>query len=124
MGINRVTLHGNVVADPEIGVKGKGKNKIKYAHFSFAVNSSKKNADFFNCTAFNDVADFLENYVTKGQELIIQGSIKNNHYEDKDGVMHYADQIVVYSIDFCGKKVDEDGEGDEDDFIENGLPFN
>lgn len=63
MGINRVTLHGNVVADPEIGVKGKGKNKIKYAHFSFAVNSSKKNADFFNCTAFNDVADFLENYV-------------------------------------------------------------
>lgn len=109
--MNKIILHGNVTNNPEISVIKKGVTRKQsvndgtlVANFSLAVNRNSEEADFFNCTAFNDKAELIEKYVVKGQELIIEGTCQNNFYEDKNGNMQYANRIIVNRIEFCGNK--------------------
>lgn len=125
--MNKIILLGNLFKDIE--VKEAGNNTI--ARTGIAVRRSYKDAegnyptDFFNLTAFNNTAKFMNTYLKKGSKVLVEGSIRNNNYE-KDGKTIYQDQIVVESIEFASSKAKEDTDGfnsvDEGD--EDTLPFN
>ena len=127
--MNLVVQVGRLTADPEVRHNG---DKV-IAKFSIAVNRRFKregepDADFFNCVAFGKTAEFMEKYFHKGMKAVINGELKNNHYE-KDGVKHYSDQIVVNTIEFAESKqstppADNDGFMNIPDGIDEELPFN
>ena len=109
---NLVILKGRLTRQPEI--RFTQTNNTKVAAFGIAVNRKFKNAegnydaDFFNCTAFGASADFIEKYFKKGQEALVQGRIQNRSWDDENGQKHYATDIIVESIEFCGGKKDND----------------
>ncbi|MGJ1042711.1 single-stranded DNA-binding protein [Staphylococcus epidermidis] len=78
------------------------------ASFSIAVDRKFKRdgepeADFFNCTAFNKTAEFVEKYCKKGTKMVVEGRVQNDNYE-KDGVKHYGVKIMVDSLEFAESK--------------------
>ena len=102
--MNRVILIGRLTKDPEIRTSG----NYTIASFSLAVDRKFKRegeaeADFFNCTAFNKTAEFVEKYCKKGMKMVIEGRIQNDNYE-KDGVKHYGVKIMVDSLEFAESK--------------------
>lgn len=102
--MNRVILIGRLTKDPEIRTSG----NYTIASFSLAVNRKFKGegeaeADFFNCTAFNKTAEFVEKYCKKGTKMVIEGRVQNDNYE-KDGVKHYGVKIMVDSLEFAESK--------------------
>lgn len=127
--MNLVVQVGRLTADPEVRRNG---DKV-IAKFSIAVNRRFKregepDADFFNCVAFGKTAEFMGKYFHKGMKAVINGELKNNHYE-KDGVKHYSEQIVVNTIEFAESKqstppADNDGFMNIPDGIDEELPFN
>lgn len=127
--MNLVLQVGRLTADPE--VRHNGDKAI--AKFSIAVNRRFKkegeaDADFFNCVAFGKTAEFMEKYFHKGMKAVINGELRNNHYE-KDGVKHYSEQVVVNTIEFAESKqstppADNDGFMNIPDGIDEELPFN
>ena len=111
--MNKVIMMGRMTRDPEITVYGSGD---KLARISIAVDRRFKKegeaqADFFDCTAFKKTAEIIEKYMHKGTKVVIDGELRNNHYE-KNGVKHYAQRIIINSIEFAeSKKNDSSGGG-------------
>lgn len=102
--MNRVILIGRLTKDPEIRTSG----NYTIASFSIAVDRKFKRegeaeTDFFNCTAFNKTAEFVEKYCKKGTKMVVEGRIQNDNYE-KDGVKHYGVKIMVDSLEFAESK--------------------
>lgn len=86
-----------------------GEKPMAIASFNIAVDRRFKrkgqpDADFFNCTAFNKTAEFIEKYLDKGSKVVIQGELQNNNWTDREGKKHYSDHIIVNQIEFAESK--------------------
>lgn len=96
--INRVTLIGAVGQDPETRFTASG---MPVASFSFATSTKQKDKEevtqWHSCVAFNKLAEIVQQYVTKGAKLYLDGTIQYQTYE-KDGEKRYATKIVVNDL--------------------------
>ncbi|WP_299272524.1 single-stranded DNA-binding protein [uncultured Psychroserpens sp.] len=105
---NRVQLIGNLGNDPEIITLESGK---KLAKFSLATNDSYKdasgekveNVQWHNIVAWNKTAEIIEQYVTKGKEIAIEGKLTNRSWDDKDGQKRYTTEIICNELLMLGK---------------------
>ena len=107
---NKVQLIGNLGNDPEIITLESGK---KLAKFSIATNESYKNAmgekvtdtQWHNVIAWNKTAEIIEKYVTKGNEIAIEGKLTSRSYESKEGEKKYITEVVCNELLMLGKEV-------------------
>lgn len=88
--VNKVILVGNVGRDPEMRYT-QGGDPI--ANFSIATNESwtdrngqkQEHTEWHNVEVFGKTAQVVGQYVTKGRQIYIEGTIRTNEYKDKDG---------------------------------------
>ena len=112
MNFNSVTLVGRLTRDPELRTTTTGKN---YATFSIAVNKRFKpqdgsaEADFFNCKAWGQTADYVNQYVLKGRLVLVQGRIETRKYTDRDGNNREAIDIVCENVTAMDRQRDDEG---------------
>lgn len=93
---------GRLTRDPELNfAAGTG---TAVARFTLAVTRpfKKDETDFINCIAFNKRAEAIAQYLTKGRQLAVTGSIRTGSYDAKDGTKRYTTDIVVDSFEFIG----------------------
>ncbi|WP_025725074.1 single-stranded DNA-binding protein [Acholeplasma granularum] len=99
--INRVVLVGRITRDVDVRSTQSG---VSVVSFTLAVNrnftsaSGEREADFINCVAWRSTADFMKNYVKKGNLLGVDGRIQTRNYEDSDGRTVYITEIVADSV--------------------------
>lgn len=106
---NKVQLIGNLGNAPEIINLESGK---KLAKFSIATNESYKNAkgetvketQWHNLVAWGKTAEIVEKYLSKGNEVVIEGRLTNKNYEDKEGNKRYITEVVVNELLMLGGK--------------------
>ena len=105
---NKVQLIGNLGNAPEIINLDSGK---KLAKFSIATNETYKNnkgervtdTQWHNVVAWGKTAEVIENYVTKGKEVAIEGKLTSRSYETKQGEKRYLTEIVCNELLLLGK---------------------
>lgn len=100
--VNNIWIGGAVGRDPEIKFLQDGK---KVANLSIAVDNGKnKETDWFDVTAWEAKAEIIEQFVCKGSVVIINGSIHQRKWEDKDGVKHTKYVVTANDIQLAGGK--------------------
>lgn len=95
---NRVILSGNLVRDIEVKVM-ESESAKHVANFAVAVQrpqSKDSVADFINCVAWGQPADYLGQYGKKGSHITIEGELRTRNYE-RDGQKVYVTEIYVSS---------------------------
>jgi len=98
---------GRLTADPEMRYT---QTNTGVARFTLAVDKrqktqdGKREADFFNCTAFQQTAEFANKYFKKGQQVLIEGRLNNNNWVDKDGTKRYSTDIIIDQCYFADSK--------------------
>lgn len=105
---NKVQLIGRLGQDPEI-VNFTDGNKM--AKFSLATDDSYKDkngnkverAYWHNIIVRGGLVKVVENYVTKGKEIAIEGKLTNRSFEDKEGNKRYVTEIVCNELLMLGK---------------------
>lgn len=104
--INTVALMGRLTADPELKHTSNG---IAVVSFCVAVNRRFKDqqADFINCVAWRQTAEFVCKYFGKGQMIGLEGSIQTRNYTDQDGNKRYATEVLAENVSFCESKKSE-----------------
>ena len=121
--MNKVFLSGNLTRDPEVRYTQSGK---AYARMGIAVrrpfSKDKDAVDFFNLVAWDKTAEFCGRYLGKGSRVLVEGMLRTNSYENKDGVKVNTVEIWVLNIEFAGAKRSESGSGD--DSYSGGRPAN
>ncbi len=105
---NKVQLIGNLGNNPEIRTTQTGR---KLARISIATNESYKKANgervtetqWHNVIAWGKTADLMEQFLTKGSEVMIEGKLVNSDYTDKTGVKRYVTEIEAVNMMMMGK---------------------
>ena len=95
--VNRTILVGRLTRDPELRKTQGGKSVL---NFSVAVNRqfNREQADFINCIAWEQTADFMANYLTKGSLVSVEGRIQTGSYEDATGKKIYTQDVVAERV--------------------------
>ncbi len=121
--LNNVILMGRLVADPELRTTASG---ISVCSFTVAVERSyvkqgeERQADFIDCVAWRQSAEFLTRYFAKGQLVALEGSLQKRSYQDKDGNNRYVTEVVVDSVHFTGDRKDRASSGNYGNY---GVPI-
>ncbi|WP_294126210.1 single-stranded DNA-binding protein [uncultured Clostridium sp.] len=100
--MNKVILIGRLTKDPELRYAAGSGTAV--CRFTLAVSRQfkKDETDFINCIAFNKQGEAIAQYVTKGRQLAVTGSIRTGSYDGQDGVKRYTTDVIVESFEFIG----------------------
>lgn len=129
--LNIAAITGRLTADPELRHTG---TDIAVCPFTVAVDrgyvkaGAARQADFIDCVAWRQTAEFLSKYFSKGKMISVEASIQTRTYTDNAGNKRKATELVVSKIHFTeSKKADGSQGGGDSEFVEIGgsddLPF-
>lgn len=105
--MNKVILMGRLTKDVELKVTPNG---INVCDFSVAVDrrfqkaGSERQADFINCRAWRNTAEFVSRWFSKGRMISVVGTLQTRTWDDNEGKKHYATEVIVDEAYFCGDK--------------------
>ena len=106
--LNRVQLIGRLGKDPESKYTPTGK---KVAHFSLAVSQrwkvggeSKEYTEWVNIEAWGRLGEVCQEYLKKGSLVYLEGRLKTDRFEDKEGETRYYTKVVALSLQFLDKR--------------------
>lgn len=107
---NRVQILGYVGRDAEVRSTQSGKS---VANFSVACTERRGEAEhteWFTITAWEKLADICGEYVKKGRQVFVEGSMKTDTWEDrKTGEKKSKQNVIARTVIFCGSKGDSAG---------------
>ncbi len=98
--LNKVQIIGNLGKDPEMRYTPSGKSVTT---FSVAVSRSWSSTDgerhneteWFNVVAWDKLAETCKQYLSKGQQVYIEGRLQTRHWDDKEGQKHTRVEVVT-----------------------------
>lgn len=96
--INTVVLVGRTTKDIDLRYAPTG---TAVANFTLAVTRrfNREEADFIRCVAFKKTAELIAEYVKKGHQVGVEGTIQTGSY-DKDGQRIYTTDVIVNNVQF------------------------
>ncbi len=105
---NKVQLIGNLGQDPEIVTLDSG---AKLAKFSLATNETYRNGkgekvtetQWHNIVAWGKTAEIIENFLSKGREVAVEGKLVHRSYETKEGEKRYVSEVRCSELLMLGK---------------------
>lgn len=108
-GMNRVYLLGNLGADPELRHTQGGESVLNLrlatteSWFDKASNERKERTDWHNVVIWGRRAEALSQILSKGSTIFVEGSIRNDSYEDRQtGEKKYKTEIKAIDIKLFG----------------------
>ncbi|MCQ9290430.1 single-stranded DNA-binding protein [Staphylococcus hyicus] len=99
---NSVILTGRITKDLELKQAG----QTQVTNFSIAVDNPFKrdDASFFDIVAFGKTAELLNNYCGKGSKILIEGNLKQDRFQDKQGNNRSAVRVIANRVEFLNSK--------------------
>ena len=119
-GLNKVQIIGHLGKEPEMRYTPSGK---PVTTFSVAVSRSWNSADgerhseteWFNVVAWGNLAEICKQYLTKGQQVYIEGRLQTRRWDDKEGAKHTSVEVVANEMMMLGDRRDNSKKSDESD---------
>jgi single-strand DNA-binding protein len=114
--VNKVILLGNLGRDAELTYTPSGQALCKVGLATSrrwqdkSTQEWQEETEWHNLVIWGKTAENLTQYLTKGKTIYVEGRIKSRNWE-KDGVKHYATDIVVDEVVLVGGRSDSGGEG-------------
>lgn len=121
--VNKIILIGRLGRDPELRYTSSG---TPVCDFSVAVNrrrgsrdsQQQEETDWFRITAWERLAETCANYLTKGQQVYIEGRIQLDEWTGQDGQQRANLAVTAYQMQMLGSRRDQGDQGMSDDTME------
>jgi single-strand DNA-binding protein len=116
-GINKVILVGNLGKDPETRYMPNGK---AVTNFSIATSESwtdkqsgdkQERTEWHNIVMFEKLAEIAAEYLRKGSQVYVEGSLRTRKWQDKEGKDRYTTEIVARDMQMLGGRGGAGGGG-------------
>ena len=121
--MNSVILIGRLTKDV---VLKKTTNGTSVVSFSLAVGKGKGEADFIQCVAYNQTADLMAKYLSKGAKIACDGRISTRNYDNEQGQKVFVTEVILGRVEFLDSKRTEEQSASYDSPLEitsDDLPF-
>jgi single-strand DNA-binding protein len=126
-GLNKVMVIGHLGRDPEMRYTPSGR---PVTNFNVAASRSWKTSDnerrteteWFNVVAWGSLAEICNQYLSKGQQVYIEGRLQTRRWEE-DGVKRSTVEIVAKEMVMLGKRKKKDNDNDHEEEDDYGTDF-
>lgn len=122
-GVNKVILIGTLGADPETRYTANGTAvcSIRIATneqwTDKATGQKQERTEWHRVKFFGRLAEIAGEYLKKGRQVYVEGSLRTDKYTDKDGIERYTTDIIANEMQMLGGPGDRGaGAGGGDDF--------
>ena len=124
--MNNVNIIGRLTKDVEVRKTSTNKSVSSFsiAVDNLATKDGEKTTSFFNCNAWNNVAETLSKYTRKGDRIAISGSLIQRNYENKNSEKISVVEINVNSITLIENKKENASVNSENKAVENDNKIN
>jgi single-strand DNA-binding protein len=112
MGVNKVILIGNLGRDPEVRYT---QNGTPVANFTLATNERwfdqasgerKERTEWHRVVVFGKQAEVAGEYLRKGRQVFIEGSLQTREWTDRDGNKRYTTEVRALNFQMLGSRSD------------------
>jgi single-strand DNA-binding protein len=109
-GVNKVILIGNLGKDPEVRYMPSG---AAVANVSIATSEvwkdkqtgeNQERTEWHNVVFFNKLAEIAGEYLRKGSQVYLEGSLRTRKWQDKNGQDRYTTEIIVNDMQMLGSR--------------------
>jgi single-strand DNA-binding protein len=110
--VNKVIIVGNLGRDPETRYMPSGDAMTTIAVATTDswkdknTGEKKEQTEWHRITFFGKLAEIAGQYLKKGSQVYVEGSLRTRKYTDKDGVEKYATDIKADTMQMLGGKQD------------------
>lgn len=106
--LNQCSFIGRLGKDVELRVTPANDSIVNFSIACGWKTKSKEGTEWVNVSAFGKLAEICGQYLTKGSQVFVQGKMKTEKYEDKNGVTKYSTKIAADTVQFLGKGKESD----------------
>ena len=111
-GVNKVILIGRLGQDPELKYTPSG---TAVANFSMATSESfadkagnkQEKTEWHRIVVWGKLAELCDQYLKKGRQAFVEGSLQTRQWENKEGVKQYTTEINARAVQFLGGQVEK-----------------
>ena len=118
-GVNKVILVGNLGADPETRYTANGGavTNLRLATSDSWTdrqsNERRERTEWHRVVMFGKLAEIAEQYLRKGRQIYIEGSIQTRKWQGQDGQDRYTTEVVARDMQMLGGRGDTGGDSDD-----------
>ena len=136
VGLNKMTVIGRLGRDPEMRYTTNGNAVTSFSvatsrTYSDSSGERKEETEWFTVSAWNQLAENCNQYLTKGQLIYVEGRLKSSSWVGNDGQTRFRNEIVANEIRFLNRPTSDQSDQnqsnqnqeDPQNIEEDDLPF-
>lgn len=106
-GLNKIMIIGHLGRDPEMRYTPNGRPVTTFSvatsrSWSSLEGEKRTETEWFNVVAWGNLAEICKQYLTKGQQVYLEGRIQTRRWEDSEGVKHCTMEIIASEMMVLG----------------------
>src|SRR6059058_4096166 len=107
MSVNKALLIGNLGKDPEVRFTASGRAVARFPVatsevWNDAEGQRQERTEWHNVVVWGKQAETCGQYLAKGRQVYVEGSIRTRQYDDKEGNRRYITEIIAQRVQFLG----------------------
>lgn len=107
MSVNKVILIGNLGKDPEVRHTAGGRAVARFPIatsevWNDAEGNRQERTEWHSIVVWGKQGETCAQYLAKGRQVFVEGSIRSRSYDDKNGTKRYVTEIVAQRVRFLG----------------------
>jgi single-strand DNA-binding protein len=131
-GLNKVMIIGHLGRDPEMRYTPSGRPVTTFAvtttrSWNTTDGERRTETEWFNVVTWGNLAEICKQYLTKGQQVYIEGRLQTRRWDDAEGTKHTSVEIVANEMMILGDRKDanhvQGSEPIETEEIDDEYPF-
>jgi single-strand DNA-binding protein len=108
-GLNKVMIIGHLGRDPEMRYTPSGRPVTTFTvvttrSWNTSEGERHNESEWFNVVSWGNLAEICKQYLTKGQQVYIEGRLQSRKWDDNDGVKHVSVEIVANEMMILGDR--------------------
>lgn len=116
-GVNKVILVGTLGADPETRYTANGgaicsiRIATNESWTDKATGQKQERTEWHRIKFFGRLAEIAGEYLKKGRQVYVEGSLRTDKYTDKEGIERYSTDIIANEMQMLGGAGERGGGG-------------
>ena len=106
--MNKIIVIGNLGRDPEMRYTPSGQSVTSFSvasnrRYNTSTGEQREETDWFNVSAWGRLSELCNQYLTKGQQVYIEGRLHLRSYEGRDGQTRWLNEITMTDVQFLAR---------------------